>query len=113
MTALKFIANHTIIVGKGTAAKTLKAGEALPKMPVEELMRLQDLGAISGSDGLRDGGPTVQEFVRAGYDPSNYPPEGFRSVSSDGDVDAAVAAFKAAAGKAATDQASAANAAKS
>lgn len=107
MSNLKFTALHTIILGKGASAKTVKAGEQLPKLPVEELIRLQDLGAIIGTDGLKDSGPTVAEYVQAGYDPANYPPEGYLAISTEDEVAAAVEAFKVAAAKVAAEKAAA------
>jgi hypothetical protein len=41
---------------------------------------------------LRDDGPTVQEFVEAGYLAVNYPPNGFASKSTPEEIAAAVAA---------------------
>jgi hypothetical protein len=38
---------------------------------------------------LRDDGPTVDEFVAAGYQARNYPPQGYASRSSDDEVKAA------------------------
>ena len=48
---MKFVANHTIVIGKGESAKTLQRGDELPRMQADELMRLQDLGAIRGVEG--------------------------------------------------------------
>lgn len=45
-----------------------------------------------GAGGLRNDGPTVAEFVAAGYLASSYPPEGFASRSSADEIAAAVAA---------------------
>ncbi len=47
---MKFIANHTVQVGKAPNVKTIEQGQTLPKLPVDELMRLQDLDAITGVD---------------------------------------------------------------
>lgn len=44
--------------------------------------------------GLRLDGPTIAEFVEAGYPASNYPPEGYASRSSQEEIDAAVKAQK-------------------
>lgn len=44
--------------------------------------------------GLRGDGPTVDEYVSAGYPAANYPPEGYASRSTEDEVDAAVAAQK-------------------
>jgi len=38
----------------------------------------------------RDDGPTVGEWVEAGYLAANYPPEGFASRSSQEEIDAAI-----------------------
>ncbi|MFT0866040.1 HeH/LEM domain-containing protein [Pseudomonas sp. CAM1A] len=40
--------------------------------------------------GLREDGPTVAEFVEAGYLAANYPPEGYASRSSQEEIDAAI-----------------------
>lgn len=36
------------------------------------------------SGALQDGGPTLEEYVAAGYKAENYPPKGFKPVPSDG-----------------------------
>lgn len=41
---------------------------------------------------LREDGPTVAEFVEAGYQASGYPPEGYASRSTREEIDAAVTA---------------------
>lgn len=41
---------------------------------------------------LRDDGPTIAEFVAAGYPAANYPPRGYASKSSEEEIAAAVAA---------------------
>lgn len=43
-------------------------------------------------EGLREDGPTVAEFVAAGYPAANYPPEGYASRSTDEEIAAAIAA---------------------
>ncbi len=40
--------------------------------------------------GLREDGPTVAEFVEAGYLAANYPPEGYASRSPQEEIDAAI-----------------------
>lgn len=40
--------------------------------------------------GFREDGPTVAEFVEAGYLAANYPPEGYASRSSQEEIDAAI-----------------------
>lgn len=43
---------------------------------------------------LSDGGPTVEEFVKAGYDPKNYPPKGYDSKSDAAAIAKAIAEYK-------------------
>ena len=50
--------------------------------------------------GPRDDGPTVTEFVAAGYRDSNYPPEGYESRSTDDEIANAVAEQAGAEGEA-------------
>lgn len=46
-----------------------------------------------GADGqLLDDGPTVEEFVAAGYPAANYPPKGYASRSTKEEIAAAIAA---------------------
>lgn len=49
-------------------------------------------GAPAPKTALRDDGPTVQEFVEAGYLAVNYPPTGYASKSTPEEIAAAVAA---------------------
>lgn len=42
--------------------------------------------------GSRVDGPTISEYVAAGYDPATYPPKGFEARSSQEEIDAAVLA---------------------
>ncbi|ESY89026.1 hypothetical protein X739_00550 [Mesorhizobium sp. LNHC220B00] len=44
------------------------------------------------ADALRDDGPTIADFVAAGYLASNYPPEGYASKSTAKEIAAAVKA---------------------
>ena len=48
---MKFIANHRIELGVGADVQILHIGQVLPPMDVDELLRLQDLGAITGVPG--------------------------------------------------------------
>jgi hypothetical protein len=41
---------------------------------------------------LRQDGPTVKEYVEAGYKASNYPPQGYASKSAPEEITAAIAA---------------------
>lgn len=45
---------------------------------------------------LRTDGPTIAEFIEAGYLASNYPPEGYVSRSSKEEIEAAIKAQQAA-----------------
>lgn len=48
---MKFIANHRIEMGEAPNVQVLHAGQVLPPMDVEELLRLQDLCAVTGVSG--------------------------------------------------------------
>ncbi|RUU47415.1 hypothetical protein EOD08_06785 [Mesorhizobium sp. M6A.T.Ca.TU.002.02.2.1] len=50
------------------------------------------IAALKGDVALRDDGPTVAEYVAAGYFASNYPPEGYSSRSSSAEIAEAVKA---------------------
>lgn len=67
---------------------------------------ISDLGASSGGGAeLRDDGPTVAEYVSAGYLASNYPPEGYASRSAPEEIEAAIKAqVEAEAAKAAAEE---------
>lgn len=56
---------------------------------VEHLGVAEYLDRQSAS-GLRDDGPTVAEWVEAGYLAANYPPDGYASRSSQEEIDAAI-----------------------
>lgn len=42
---------------------------------------------------LKPSGPTIAAYVKAGYDPKNYPPDGYAAVSTKAEIDAAIAAY--------------------
>ncbi|MBD1602083.1 HeH/LEM domain-containing protein [Pseudomonas typographi] len=50
--------------------------------------------SAASADGLRLDGPTVAEYVAAGYQASAYPPEGYASRSTQEEIDAAIDAQK-------------------
>ena len=58
---MSFFANHSIIVGKRDATKTIAAGELVTDLPTDEIKRLLTIGAIGS---------------RAHADPSAEPVEG-------------------------------------
>lgn len=43
---------------------------------------------------LREDGPTVEEFVKSGYDPKNYPPAEYKSKSTKKEIAKAIADFE-------------------
>lgn len=51
-----------------------------------------DTPPMTGDTALRTDGPTVAEFVQAGYDPNNYPPGGYSSKSTPEEIEAAIKA---------------------
>jgi hypothetical protein len=86
-----------------TMSNDIKPGEQLTLAQINRLRAQPQAPAAAGngggkpdwnvaSDVLRKDGPTVAEFVAAGYLASNYPPFGYASRSSDEEIAAAVAA---------------------
>ncbi|MFK3945625.1 HeH/LEM domain-containing protein [Pseudomonas fulva] len=73
----------------------IKPGEQLTLAQINRLRKQAQSTALGGNggdgDGLRQDGPTVGEFVAAGYQASGYPPEGYASRSSQEEIDVAVA----------------------
>lgn len=66
---------------------------------------------VLDANGKKVDGPTVAQFVAAGYNPANYPPAGYASRSTDDEIAAAQGAFDdAAAALIAADEAAAADA---
>ena len=51
----------------------------------------EELAALGKAPELKQDGPTISEYVAAGYDPNGYPPKGYASKSSDDEVKAAIA----------------------
>lgn len=63
------------------------------------LVAVEHLGVASYLDqldvnGMKLDGPTIVEYVAAGYPAVNYPPEGYASRSSQEEIDAAIEAQK-------------------
>ena len=63
------------------------------------LVAVEHLGVASylnqlDANGLKLDGPTLAEFVEAGYQAVNYPPEGYASRSSQEEIDGAIEAQK-------------------
>ncbi|EHK56908.1 hypothetical protein [Allomesorhizobium alhagi] len=57
---------------------------------------VEALKAGKKTEVLRDDGPTIAEYVAAGYPASKYPPEGYASRSTPEEIEAAVTAEDAA-----------------
>jgi hypothetical protein len=67
--------------------------EAEAKANEEALKKTKSKGkSPDGSDPNK--GPTVQEYLAAGYDPKNYPPQGFKSRSTPEEIKKAIEEFK-------------------
>lgn len=60
-----------------------------------DFTRLEAMGAVRRA-GLREDGPTIGEYVAAGYPAANYPPKGYASRSTPEEIAEAVAREKAA-----------------
>jgi len=86
-------------------------GNQVVEIPVGEqdvsercaLVAVEHLGVADyldqqGLAGPRLDGPTIAEFVAAGYPAVNYPPDGYASRSSQEEIDAAIEAQKDAGG---------------
>lgn len=58
----------------------------MEKSQAEPLLILGALAPVIGDAVLRQDGPTIEEFVAAGYSAKNYPPPGYAAISSDEDV---------------------------
>jgi len=82
---------------------------AVPDVPELLPQSVLGLGGQEGEDGgggerestpngeaLRGDGPTVEQYVAAGYQGANYPPSGYASRSTQEEVEAAIAAQSAA-----------------
>lgn len=75
----------------------IKPGEQLTLAQINRLRKQAQAKPASGNgsgEELFQDGPTVGEFVEAGYKASNYPPKGYASRSTQEEIDAAIAAQK-------------------
>lgn len=76
-----------------------------PKAYVEAFGQVDEPEGLSWQEGgLREDGPTVAEFVGAGYQAANYPPEGYASRSTADEIASAVAAQAEVGGKMKVDE---------
>lgn len=64
------------------------------KADFDTLVALGAVRRATDDDELRHDGPTIADFVAAGYKASSYPPRGYASRSSADEIAAAVAAEK-------------------
>jgi len=70
-----------------------------PPLDEDQVRRLTKAECLAPGDdapALRQDGPTVAEYVAAGYKASNYPPHGYASRSTSEEIAAAVASENAA-----------------
>lgn len=85
----------------------IKPGEQLTLAQINRLRKQAQSTAGSGNGGGGDepsqDGPTVGEFVEAGYKAADYPPKGYASRSSQEEIDAAIAAQREGGGGAEAD----------
>ena len=72
-------------------------GNVIVNNPMEEQQELDKQPKVdTGWETiLKQDGPTVHEFVKAGYKASSYPPEGYASKSTQEEIDEAIAAESA------------------
>lgn len=70
----------------------------LTHRPVDPKQAVKQAAKAAKSTAIKTDGPTVAEWVAAGYQASNYPPSGYASRSTEDEIAAAVAAQKAAPG---------------
>lgn len=63
---------------------------------VSQPAEILDAPAGKKAKALKQDGPTVEEWVEAGYDAAAYPPKGYAAKSSDAEIEAAIAKQKAA-----------------
>lgn len=72
---------------------------AIRELSQADFERLEAKGAVrpaADGDGLRQDGPTIAEYMAAGYKASSYPPHGYVSRSTPEEIAVAVAAETAA-----------------
>lgn len=90
---LKIIAEF---VDKRNGKRYLPGDEIDPPLDQDQVERLMKAKCLAGGGlemlALRQDGPTVGEFVAAGYKAANYPPTGYASRSTPEEIAAAVAA---------------------
>lgn len=75
----------------------IKPGEQLTLAQINRLVKqAQEQQSPTPGSGLREDGPTVEEFIASGYKASNYPPAGYASRSTAEEIAAALEAEKGA-----------------
>lgn len=82
--------------GGVTSFATVKATDAEAAAFRETQSSAEQPEGEAGAVALKQDGPTVQEWVAAGYKASVYPPGGYASKSSAEDIETAIAAEAAA-----------------
>ena len=66
-------------------------GDAIPASLLNKCVPVASDDADADLITGQNTGPTVQEYVAAGYRAENYPPEGYEAVSTPEEIDAAIA----------------------
>jgi hypothetical protein len=61
--------------------------DALPKPETEDAPDVEHTDWVQRPVALKDDGPTVKEYVEAGYKASEYPPKGYASKSTQEEID--------------------------
>lgn len=112
------VSANTLTAGAEIEVSDALGGELLKKHPdkVAAIAAAKPAPAGRGAKGkgakgeeLRQDGPTVAEYVAAGYFAEKYPPAGYASKSTQAEIDAAIAAQKSASGSGAKSEAPGAN----
>lgn len=88
------------ITDNGVKQKQFEPGETRAADPsiVKHLVGTTLIDPNAPAGGLRTDGPTIDEFITAGYPAANYPPQGYASRSTEEEIAAAIAALPAASG---------------
>jgi len=88
-----------LLTAVGMGGVIAKEGEVVEVSEAEATSLLHRdkarLATPADTDMVQDEGPTVEEFVAAGYLAKNYPPDGYASRSTDEEILAAMTAQEA------------------
>jgi len=81
------------ITDDGVKQKFFEVGDTRAADPsiVKHLVGTTLIDPDADDAGLRTDGPTIEEFVAAGYPAANYPPRGYASRSTEKEISTAIA----------------------